>query len=362
MENEIELLAFDDSRFSPQRTLQESLFGTVTLEYDHSQNRTVAIKTSDLTKCSLETAVENPYREARLLEWLTRQNGNKGHPNVVRLLSIACDKYDLRQSEDFESDCRNPAASAIRVVLEYVSKGELFSVVESCALGETRARRYFRQIVEAVDWLHSLNVCHLDVSLENILLDSETDSVKLADFGVARWVRFTEIDDNDPQSAADTTLHPADLDNQLEKLSLTEHKAELEDKHQPCLPLPRSPTRRKVVVKEKFRGKPGKPGYQSPELFSGNEVDGRACDVFAMGVLLFTMVVGFPPFQTPDRSDVRYKNIADRGTVGLRHLFTRWNVASVSDSLIELLCHMICAEELRFTVEQVLSHSWLQTV
>ena len=45
------------------------------------------------------------------------------------------------------------------------------------------ARRIFKQVAESVCYLHSLNIVHRDIKLDNILIDEGTRMVKLIDFG-----------------------------------------------------------------------------------------------------------------------------------------------------------------------------------
>lgn len=55
-------------------------------------------------------------------------------------------------------------------------------------MAEVAARRYWRQILEGVQYLHTRGVAHRDLKPENLLLDSE-DNVKISDFGMATLFR-----------------------------------------------------------------------------------------------------------------------------------------------------------------------------
>lgn len=71
------------------------------------------------------------------------------------------------------------------LVLEHVSGGELFDyLVKKGRLTPKEARRFFRQIISALDFCHSHSICHRDLKPENLLLD-EKNNIKIADFGMA---------------------------------------------------------------------------------------------------------------------------------------------------------------------------------
>ena len=75
------------------------------------------------------------------------------------------------------------------MVMEYVSGGELFDlIVRSGKLKEESARRFFQQIVSAVEYCHNHLVVHRDLKPENILLDA-ANNVKIADFGLSNIMR-----------------------------------------------------------------------------------------------------------------------------------------------------------------------------
>jgi len=71
------------------------------------------------------------------------------------------------------------------LVLEHVSGGELFDhLVKRGRLPLGEARRFFAQMISAVDFCHKHCVCHRDLKPENLLLDKKMN-IKVADFGMA---------------------------------------------------------------------------------------------------------------------------------------------------------------------------------
>ncbi|KAM7207164.1 negative regulator of sexual conjugation and meiosis [Naviculisporaceae sp. PSN 640] len=92
------------------------------------------------------------------------------HPNVVSMLRII-DNHDC-----------------IFVIMEYCPEGDLFYNITECGkyVGKDElAKRVFLQILDAVEYCHSLGIYHRDLKPENILVSDRGDTVKLADFGLA---------------------------------------------------------------------------------------------------------------------------------------------------------------------------------
>jgi serine/threonine-protein kinase HSL1, negative regulator of Swe1 kinase len=125
------------------------------------------------------------------------------------------------------------------LVLEYVENGELFEHIAARGrLGEQEAIKYFRQILSAVGYCHSFNICHRDLKPENILLTKDGD-IKIADFGMA-------------------ALHQS-----------PDHKLKTS-----C----------------------GSPHYAAPELIKGANYRGDKVDIWSMGVILYATLAGRLPF------------------------------------------------------------------
>ena len=53
---------------------------------------------------------------------------------------------------------------------------------------EPICRRFFKQIIEAFDYLHSKGIAHRDVKLDNILIEERTKMIKIIDFGFAAFI------------------------------------------------------------------------------------------------------------------------------------------------------------------------------
>jgi serine/threonine-protein kinase HSL1 (negative regulator of Swe1 kinase) len=133
------------------------------------------------------------------------------------------------------------------LVLEYVENGELFEVITTRGnpgLEEEEALTYFRQILAAVTYCHSLNICHRDLKPENILLSS-SGQIKIADFGMA-------------------ALHQ----NPNHKLKTS------------C----------------------GSPHYAAPELIKGGAYKGDKTDIWSLGVILYAALAGRLPFDSDGTS------------------------------------------------------------
>ena len=150
------------------------------------------------------------------------------HPNIVHLEHIV-------YTED-----------NIYLIMEYCMRGELFKYIASIGpLEEGLVIRMFRQIAEALDFVHSHNIAHRDLKPENILLDQDMNA-KLADFGLCHATS-------------------------AQKLLVT-----------PC----------------------GSPFYAPPEIINNVEYDGKRADVWSLGVVLYTMATGSLPWTETNQTQL----------------------------------------------------------
>ena len=90
------------------------------------------------------------------------------HDNLCRLLDVIVDEKEKK----------------VAFIMEYAKDGDLLNLLSEKSLETEVIKEYFRQLCEAVNYLHGKLVIHGDIKLENILLNES--KIKLSDFGLAR--------------------------------------------------------------------------------------------------------------------------------------------------------------------------------
>lgn len=181
-------------------------------------------------------------------------------------------------------------------------KGELFDyLTEKVALSEKETRSIMRSLLEAVSFLHANNIVHRDLKPENILLDDNMQ-IRLSDFGFS------------------CHLEPG----------------------------------------KKLRDLCGTPGYLAPEILkcSMDETHtgyGKEVDLWACGVILFTLLAGSPPFW--HRRQILMLRMIMEG----QYQFSSPEWDDCSNTVKDLISRLLQVDpEERLTAEQALQHPFFE--
>ncbi|XP_015379426.1 PREDICTED: testis-specific serine/threonine-protein kinase 3-like [Diuraphis noxia] len=162
------------------------------------------------------------------------------HPNVVRTHRIYVTPY------------------TVHVFMDYCENGDLLSYLQHVkTIPHWQAHTFFRQICEAVDYLHRKNISHRDIKCENVLLESMR-TVKLTDFGFARL-------------CADE--------------------------------------RGRTLMSQTYCGSSS---YAAPEVLQGIPYDPISYDMWALGVVLYVILSDTMPFPHSNRQQIVANQIAKK--------------------------------------------------
>lgn len=284
-----------DNEFKIISVLGKGASSKVFLAQD-SLNTKYAIKViRNDRKFAQKFAMKMLNQEHNLLQQLS------DHPNIIKSLSLATNGFVVHNGE---------AESIMYNVLEHATNGSLADYIRCCGqIEETLVSFFMLQLSHAVEYVHSKGVAHLDIKLENILLD-DYFNVKLADFG--------------------SSLNVSDSKGLVEK-------------------------KRGTMV------------YMAPEVINHSNTDSYnafAADVYSLGITLFVLLMGeFPCSVTSQLStstmDTYSKSKEATITVENPVLCERWEYLSqeVRD-LISMMTHPDPSK--RATLYEVLSHPWMQ--
>ncbi|XP_022889795.1 probable serine/threonine protein kinase IREH1 isoform X2 [Olea europaea var. sylvestris] len=176
------------------------------------------------------------------------------------------------------------------LVMEYLNGGDLYSLLRNLGcLDEDVARVYIAEVVLALEYLHSLRVVHRDLKPDNLLI-AHDGHVKLTDFGLSKVGLINSTDDLSGPAVCGTSL----MEDDEPQLSVSDHQQE----------------------RRKKRSAVGTPDYLAPEILLGTG-HGFTADWWSVGVILFELIVGIPPFnaehpQVPEEMSPEAHDLIDQ--------------------------------------------------
>ena len=228
-------------RYRIDRTLGRGAMGTVYLGHDPQIGRPVAIKTMALSRefegSELAEARARFFREAEMA-------GRLHHPDIVTI-------FDANEEQGLAF-----------IAMEYVKGHDLLRhTLPGRLLPVPVVLATLARVAQALAYAHTQGVIHRDVKPANVMIDPDSGTVKVTDFGIAR---ITDA----------------------------------------CR------TRTGLVL--------GTPSFMSPEQMAGRRVDGRT-DLYSLGVMLFQLLTGALPHRSESMAELMHQ-IANDTAPDLRSL------------------------------------------
>ncbi|XP_077372536.1 SNF related kinase b isoform X2 [Festucalex cinctus] len=185
--------------------------------------------------------------------------------------------------------------TTLYLVMELAEGGDLYDYIlrHDTGVAEGTAKRHFAQIVRAVAYCHELHVVHRDLKPENVVFFPQQGAVKLTDFGFSNLFK--------PGTMLATSC--------------------------------------------------GSLAYSAPEILLGEEYDAPAVDIWSLGVILYMLVCGVPPFQEANDSETL-----------VMILDCRYSIPDhVSGDCRDLISRMLQKDpSVRASLQEIEAHHWLQ--
>ena len=223
------------------------------------------------------------------------------HPNIIKLIEIYEDKlhYELIMEE------LNGGSLTERLIEKVDDDGETFS--------EREAATIFKQIISAISYCHGKGIVHRDLKMENVIfIDTKGNlDIKIIDFGLSQYDTF-------------------------KLLSLVNLISE--------------ETAKTVNMNDIV----GTPHYIAPEVLKGKY--NQKCDIWSAGVILYSMLSGHFPFNGRTNKEI-FKSISKK-----KFEFPEKYWKNISNEAKDLISHMLCEEDKRFSADKVLKHPWLNNL
>lgn len=282
-----------------------------------------------------KSAGDNKYRRKEFvvikvisLQKVAKQKKNKSmYEDPIKELSILQIFDESCSNVCNQVDCIRDETHIYSIMKHYGD--ELFNYAGK--LSEDQCRDYFCQIITGIKTLQKKNICHRDLSLENILL-SPDGVCTIIDFGMSLiYPTVQSVIDQCPQLTG----------QQIEATKVC-----TVDEKKPVLMPP--------------QGTCGKKNYIAPEVLTNlDPFNGAMVDNWALGVILFMLLTGRPPFHRASITDRWYRMI-QQGK--LREMLSLWKVGGLSDGAVDLLQKMLAGRrhDSRMSTDELLAHPWLE--
>ena len=197
-------------------------------------------------------------------------------------------------------------------VMDYVPGGDLMSLLIKFGIfREDLARFYIAELVLAIESVHHMGFVHRDIKPDNILIDQD-GHIKLTDFGLCtgfRWThdsKYYQKQGNKPCHSRQISMEPNEVEWEVMKTLC--HCGHAEQPHQKTYremkPLERRHYRQHMRCQA--HSLVGTPNYIAPEVLMRCGYT-ELCDWWSVGIILYEMLVGQPPFMAPTAQETQMK-------------------------------------------------------
>ena len=301
---------------------QEPVFKTylITRDYDIKWQKNLGSGVSGPVRLCVHRETRREYALKILLD------RPKARKEVSLHWRCSDSQYVVRAIDVFTNELVLPGDSVtkkrILLVMELMEGGELFEyITRRRNFTEREASEILQQIAQAVRDCHHLNIAHRDIKPENLLLVKSDAAfnikVKLADFG------FAKIDNGDLTTPQFTPYYVAPQVLEAQK--------------------------RQREIRSGQRS-PGSPYYYD-----------RSCDMWSLGVILYIMLCGYPPFYSEIPSQSLSQRMKSRIMSGSFE-FPEKEWMNISDDAKDLVRNLLCVDATkRIPIDSVLAHPWLSS-
>ncbi|KAB0342842.1 hypothetical protein FD754_019768 [Muntiacus muntjak] len=303
--NRLKRAKMDKSMFVKVKTLGVGAFGEVCLA------------------CKVDTHALYAMKTLRKKDVLNRNQ--VAHVKAERdILAEADNEWVVKLYYSFQDK------DSLYFVMDYIPGGDMMSLlIRMEVFPEHLARFYIAELTLAVESVHRMGFIHRDIKPDNILIDLD-GHIKLTDFGLCtgfRWTHNSKYYQKGSHSRQDS-MEPSDLWDDVSNCRCGDRLKTLEQRarrqHQRCL----------------AHSLVGTPNYIAPEVLLRKGYT-QLCDWWSVGVILFEMLVGQPPFLAPTPTETQLKVINWESTL---HIPAQVELSPEARDLIAKLC---CAAEHR---------------